>query len=98
MSTRPSATAFSRHGLMNSLSRSPERSKSAVAEDRGPFLLEGSDAFLVVVRVVGLAAEGLDTLVGFGRERVGVREDAQFLLEDAVDQRRSGDDRRGHRR
>jgi hypothetical protein len=45
--------------------------ESAPAEDRRPLFLEGLDAFLVVVRVVGLAAEGLDALVGFGREGVG---------------------------
>jgi hypothetical protein len=58
----------------------------------GAFLKEGPYALLVVVAVVNLAAERLDTLVRLWRERVGIREDPQLLLHDPVDERRRGGD------
>jgi hypothetical protein len=47
---------------------------------------EGANAFLVVVAVVDLAAQGLEAFVGFGIEGMSVGEDAHFLFQDAVDE------------
>jgi hypothetical protein len=62
------------------------------------FLEECADSLPEVVAIVSLAAEGLESLIGFWIQRVGIGQDTHLLFEDADDERRGLGDPRGQPR
>ena len=61
--------------------------ESVPMKDRRTFLKKGTDAFLVIVAVIDVAAKGLEALKGLRVERMGVGEGAHFFFHYAEDER-----------
>lgn len=69
-----------------------EESHSIALEFGRALLKKRANSLLVVVAVVDLATEGLQALIGFWIQRMGIGQDPHFFLENAQDERgRLGD-------